>query len=778
MTQRLPVAAVGALAAVSLLLTSVSAVGQNRLAPQRDVKESSALQSKLTRFQASDLALPAADPDAFSVTINLDGTNRVLDFGRVSLRSPSFRVLVDHGNGALEQVPAPPPRTYRGSVRDLPGSTVVGSLIDGRLSAVVYPPDGEAIVIEPAASLDPAAPAGRHVIYRTSDVVPAPGSCGNDFYQVGVPQRQEEPPLPMEGDEAGDGGIAGTGLHVIEIAFDADYEFFQKNGNSVTQTVNDIENVFSSVEFIYERDVSITFEISAIVIRSSVSDPYTSNVADELLCEFRSTWNSDPEDGIKRDVAQLFTGKSLVGSTIGLAWAGVVCSGNGIACGAFGNSSYSLVESKYFGGSFNERVSLSCHEIGHNLSASHCNGDGDCHIMCSSNGGCNGIGGSNLKFGAAAVASITSHLNSIACDQILPEPLTIPFVETFPNNSINSTRWTFNKGGTSSTAATNEPSAPNSLNLDASGSGQYDWDEIRSNVIQLGGLTNVKLEYWVQHKNVEVGKNLFVEYLNTAQDWILLNTIASTGVSQTDFVHYEHALPAAARHNGFRLRFRTDSVAGNDDWYIDDIRIDVFTPPPANDECSGATQIVMGENAFSTLGATTSGPSLPVSCNEGAGTQMNNDVWYFYLSFCNGTLSISTCNDATFDTRIAVYDYGDGCAGADAAVLACNDNGPGCADGTSTVEFSAQAGKAYLVRVGSTSGTGTGTLTLSCADAPPPPPACPGDLDRSGAVDGADLGLLLGNWGGSGTGDLNADGAVDGADLGLLLAEWGVCPTS
>lgn len=50
MTQRLPVAAVGALAAVSLLLTSVSAVGQNRLAPQRDVKESSALQSKLTRF--------------------------------------------------------------------------------------------------------------------------------------------------------------------------------------------------------------------------------------------------------------------------------------------------------------------------------------------------------------------------------------------------------------------------------------------------------------------------------------------------------------------------------------------------------------------------------------------------------------------------------------------------------------------------------------------------------------------------------------------------------
>ncbi|MFG0274649.1 MAG: autotransporter-associated beta strand repeat-containing protein [Phycisphaerales bacterium] len=54
-------------------------------------------------------------------------------------------------------------------------------------------------------------------------------------------------------------------------------------------------------------------------------------------------------------------------------------------------------------------------------------------------------------------------------------------------------------------------------------------------------------------------------------------------------------------------------------------------------------------------------------------------------------------------------------------------------------------------------------------------PACEADLDGSGAVDGADLGLLLGAWGGSGAEDLNGDGAVDGADLGLLLGDWGPC---
>jgi len=47
-----------------------------------------------------------------------------------------------------------------------------------------------------------------------------------------------------------------------------------------------------------------------------------------------------------------------------------------------------------------------------------------------------------------------------------------------------------------------------------------------------------------------------------------------------------------------------------------------------------------------------------------------------------------------------------------------------------------------------------------------------GDLNGDGVVDGADLGILLENWGGSGVGDLNGDGVVDGADLGILLENW------
>lgn len=54
---------------------------------------------------------------------------------------------------------------------------------------------------------------------------------------------------------------------------------------------------------------------------------------------------------------------------------------------------------------------------------------------------------------------------------------------------------------------------------------------------------------------------------------------------------------------------------------------------------------------------------------------------------------------------------------------------------------------------------------------------CIGDLNGDGAVNGADLGLLLGDWGAAGPGDLDHSGTVDGADLGLLLGTWGECPS-
>lgn len=60
----------------------------------------------------------------------------------------------------------------------------------------------------------------------------------------------------------------------------------------------------------------------------------------------------------------------------------------------------------------------------------------------------------------------------------------------------------------------------------------------------------------------------------------------------------------------------------------------------------------------------------------------------------------------------------------------------------------------------------------------PTTPPCPADVTGDGAVDGADLATLLGNWANAGVADFDRSGSVDGADLATLLGAWGPCPVS
>jgi endonuclease/exonuclease/phosphatase family metal-dependent hydrolase len=57
------------------------------------------------------------------------------------------------------------------------------------------------------------------------------------------------------------------------------------------------------------------------------------------------------------------------------------------------------------------------------------------------------------------------------------------------------------------------------------------------------------------------------------------------------------------------------------------------------------------------------------------------------------------------------------------------------------------------------------------------PPACPADLNGDMVIDTADLGILIGQFGGMGSADINGDGTVDTADLGILIGVFGTpCP--
>ncbi len=63
-------------------------------------------------------------------------------------------------------------------------------------------------------------------------------------------------------------------------------------------------------------------------------------------------------------------------------------------------------------------------------------------------------------------------------------------------------------------------------------------------------------------------------------------------------------------------------------------------------------------------------------------------------------------------------------------------------------------------------------LPIQCVQEVP----CIGNINGDGAVDPADLALLLGSWGPNpGPADLNHDNAINAADLALLIAHYGPC---
>lgn len=133
-----------------------------------------------------------------------------------------------------------------------------------------------------------------------------------------------------------------------------------------------------------------------------------------------------------------------------------------------------------------------------------------------------------------------------------------------------------------------------------------------------------------------------------------------------------------------------------------------YLVPVSNDECVDAVELLNGVTAFDTTTATTSGLPLDPSCDEGFGTTFVKDIWFYYVATCSETVTISTCNDASFDTRLAAY------ADCNGTLVACNDDGAGCAGFTSTMTFSATQGTTYYIRVGGFAVGGTGNLTVSC----------------------------------------------------------------
>ena len=371
--------------------------------------------NQIMRLTDSDIVLLDVTPEldrVHQIQVTLGGAPYTMEIAPHSVRSENYEVIAIDADGNRTPVAPAPVNTFRGTLLNQPGSVVTASFLeDGLIAKIDMANDAsDRFWLEPVGQRVANVPADTYVVYHQDDVIPVEGTCGTegadttDFGAAGIDPRNQ--PIVQFG---------SAGLCTTELACDADYEYYQDRGFNTTNVQNRINSVINSINAQYEQDVAITHVISTILIRTSSGSPYTSASANTLLNQFRNEWQSN-QQSVQRDVAHLFTGKSIDGSTIGIAYnIGAICS----------SSAYCLSESDCCG-SFACATDLTAHELGHLWGAFHCNGYCDATMNAS-------IQCAN-EFTSGSITSISNHRNSRNClDCVAPDA----YCNASSSNSFN-----------------------------------------------------------------------------------------------------------------------------------------------------------------------------------------------------------------------------------------------------------------------------------------------------------------------------------------------------
>ncbi|MDR2914418.1 MAG: zinc-dependent metalloprotease [Tannerella sp.] len=212
------------------------------------------------------------------------------------------------------------------------------------------------------------------------------------------------------------------------IATDADYEFYQDMGSSVSNTYSYIFSILNIIEGLYQSTFGLRFAVSFQNVFTTSNQPYTSTHNSTLLNQLSTEWENN-RAGIPRELAHLFTGKVVAG-TGGLTWAGELHSmGNGRGYG------FSVFRP--------EMYQTTAHEIGHTLGAYDNPNDCDCGKVNASVM-CQGMKDANLWFCQQSKNEISQFLGwfgSYFQTGSVPTAITLSgtFNGSFQNNSATQT---------------------------------------------------------------------------------------------------------------------------------------------------------------------------------------------------------------------------------------------------------------------------------------------------------------------------------------------------
>lgn len=593
----------------------------------------------LTQSDWVQLNLPTDLGGFASIEVPIHGQTYTLEVIPRSMRTPDFRVV--EVDDRVETVVAPGlVETFRGTVVEERGSVVAGGLLQDGLWAQIVWADGTMTWVEPLFGRVPGAAPEDHVVYAGDAVIPA-GDCG-------VLASTLTPAQPF--------GAAACGgdFCLVDVACDADFQFYSAHASSTSFTRNRIELILNIVSLQYERDIQVSFRIGTILVRTSEPDPFTSFDPATLLDQFQNEWQAN-QAGTTRDLAHLFTGRDMTGSVIGYANIGVVCTSN----------AYGLSQSDYTT-NFASATDLTAHEIGHNWDGTHCTCSSPAHTMNPS------ITGANRFNATETVPDLIAHRSTRLC-------LSGGVNNDLARNALVVCAGTY---VTDTTYATQDGSTSCGL--------------------------NANLDVWFLYTPRFDGSATFDTEGSTLTDTVLSvhSEAAGTTVNQIGCnddggtgLLSSLTLPVVAGTSYLIRVAGYNNTAGA-------ITLNIAGPAceiPINNACADAIDICPGEYYGNTVGATNDGEA---SCGT---SNASKDVWFRYEPRFSGLAVIDTC-DSEYDTAIGVYAS---CPGTLLTELECDDDGGPCGL-RSRIEWSVVANADYYIRVsGFNNASGAFILSLS-----------------------------------------------------------------
>ncbi|XP_061439548.1 disintegrin and metalloproteinase domain-containing protein 33 isoform X2 [Rhineura floridana] len=256
---------------------------------------------------------------------------------------------------------------YHGHVRGYEGSWVVLSTCSG-ISGLITLSHNDSYYLK-----SPASPGSEpHVVYRAEHLPIKGGTCGHgDQLQSNVADlaRFFKPPARQRKRRN-----AWTTLKYMELFIVADYTLFMTQKHNLGRTKQRILEIANYVDKFY-RSLNIKVALIGLEVWTERDHCTVSNDAHASLVSFLQ-WKKSLKSRKKHDNAQLLTGVTFIGTTIGMAPLEGMCS-------AENSGGVSMDHSELPIGA----AATMAHEIGHNFGMSH-DVEGCCVEATASQGGC------------------------------------------------------------------------------------------------------------------------------------------------------------------------------------------------------------------------------------------------------------------------------------------------------------------------------------------------------------------------------------------------------